>query len=82
LLAGIYVIEQLARIQQLEVLKDGVQNREAFGYSILQEGEKIELLTRIRVKSKFVKALSGKLELSILEGLKEVFFGTIFPTPM
>jgi hypothetical protein len=82
LLAGIDEIEQLARNQQLEVLKEGVQNREASGYSILEEGEKIELLTRIRVRSKFVKALSGKLKLSLLKALKEVFFEIVFPTPI
>jgi hypothetical protein len=80
--AGINEIEQLARNQQLEVLKEGVQNREASRYSILEEGEKIELLTRIRIRSKFVKALNGKLELSLLKALKEVFFEIVFPTPI
>jgi hypothetical protein len=81
LLAGIDEIEQLARNQQLEVLKEGIQSREASGHSILDEGEEIELLTRIRVRSKFVKALSEKLELSLLKPLKEVFFEIVFPTP-
>jgi len=78
--AGIDEIEQLARNQQLEVLKEGVQNQR-LGYSILGEGEIIELLTRVRVRSKFVKTLRGKLELSLLKALKEVFFEIIFPTP-
>lgn len=79
---GIDEIEQLARNQQLEILKEGVQNREAPGYPILEEGEKIELLTRIKVRSKFVKAFSGKVELSLLKALKEAFFGIVFPTPI
>jgi len=78
--AGIDEIEQLARNQQLEVLKEGVQNQ-GLGYSILEEGEIIELLTRVRVRSKFVKILRGKLELSLLKALKEVFFEIIFPAP-
>lgn len=80
--AGIDEIEQLARNQQLEVLKGGVQNGEASGDSILEEGEKIELLTRIRVRSRFVKTLKGKLEPSLLKALKEVFFELLFPTPV
>lgn len=81
MLAGIDEIEQLARDQQLEILKEGVQDREA-GSSILKEEERIELITRIRVRSKFVKALSGKLEVSLLKDLKEAFFGIVFPTPV
>jgi hypothetical protein len=80
--AGIDKIEQLAQNQQLGVLKEGIRNREASGYSILEEGEKIELLTRIRVRAKFVKALSGKLAPSLLKDLKEVFFEIVFPTPI
>ena len=77
LLAGIDEIEQLTRNQKLETLKEGIQTREASGYSILEEGEKIELLTRIRIRWKFVKALSGKLERSLLSALKEVFFEVV-----
>jgi hypothetical protein len=81
LLADIDEIEQLARNQQLDALKEGVQSRETSGYSILEEGEEIELLTRTGVRSKFVKELSGKLELSLSKALKEEFFEIVFPTP-
>jgi hypothetical protein len=81
LLVGIDEIEQLARNHQLKILKEGVQDREA-GSSILTEEERIELLTRIRVRLTFVKALSGKLELSLVKDLKNVFFGIVFPTPV
>jgi hypothetical protein len=80
-LAGIDEIEQLARNQQLEILKEGAHDREA-GSSILNEGDSIELLTRIRVRSQFMKGLSGKLEVSLLKDLKDVFFGIVFPTPV
>ncbi|KAE8443203.1 hypothetical protein EG329_002071 [Mollisiaceae sp. DMI_Dod_QoI] len=52
---GIEQIEQLARDQQLEVLKERVQNREAPESSILEEGERIELMTRIRITKKLFK---------------------------
>jgi len=51
------------------------------GGSILKDGERIELITRIRVRSNFTKALRGKLELPLLKALKDVFFETIYPTP-
>jgi len=81
LLAGIDEIEKLAQNQQLEVLRRGQQGREAFGSPVLEDGEKIELLTRIGVRARFVDALRGKLEPSLLEALKDVFFTHVFPTP-
>lgn len=80
--AGIDETEQLARNKQLEVLKEGVQTRQASGYSILGEREKIELLTRIKTRLKFVKVFSGKLERSLLDASKEVFFEIVFVTPI
>lgn len=78
---GIYEIEQLARNQELEVLKEGVQSQESPGHSILEESEKVEFVTRMRVRSKFVKALSGNIDLSLMNDLKRVFFEILFPTP-
>lgn len=78
---GINEIEQLTRNEQLKMLKGGVQGREAPRYSVLEESEMNELLTRIKVKSRFVNVLSGKLEPSLLRALKDVFFEIVFPTP-
>ncbi|KUJ19709.1 uncharacterized protein LY89DRAFT_611477 [Mollisia scopiformis] len=79
---GIDEIEQVAREEETNVFKEGIRSREEAGNSILEEGERIELSTRMRVRSKFVKALRGKIELTLLKALKEVFFKIIFPTPV
>lgn len=76
---GILEIEQLARNQEVEVLKDYAQSREEF--PILEASEIIELLARIRLRSRFMKTLDGKLEKPLLKALKKVFFEVLFPTP-
>jgi hypothetical protein len=73
-------IEQLARKQQLEILRSDLHNQ-AFRNPFFEDGEKIELLTRIMVRSRFMEALKGKLERSLLKVLKKVFFEIVYPTP-
>jgi hypothetical protein len=51
------------------------------GNLILEEDEKIELLTRMMVRSRFMEVLNGKLEKGLLEQLKNVFFEVAYPTP-
>jgi dephospho-CoA kinase len=64
--AGVDEIEQLAQKQQLEILRSGQYNREELRNPIFEDGEKIELLTRIMVRSRFIEVLCGKLEQSLL----------------
>lgn len=77
---GIIEIEELARKQQLEILKNDLHNQ-AFKTPFFDDGERIELLTRIMVRAKFMDALKGKLELPLLKTLKNVFFEIAYPTP-
>jgi hypothetical protein len=77
---GIDEIEQLAQKQQLGILRSGRYNRE-LGNLILEDGQKIELLTRVMVRSMFTEVLSGKLERHLLERWKHVFFEIVYPTP-
>lgn len=78
---GIVEVEQLARKQQLEILRSGQHTRDIFGFAFTEEGENVELLTRTRVRSHFLDVLSGRLELSLAEPLKDVFFEIVYPTP-
>ncbi|OBT72777.1 hypothetical protein VF21_08641 [Pseudogymnoascus sp. 05NY08] len=73
-------IEQLARNQHLEIPRRGLYSQKLEN-PFFNGNEKIELLTRITVRSKFIEALSGKLEQSLLKDLKRVFFEILYPTP-
>jgi len=81
LLAGVDEVEQLSRNEQLEVLRNNLHTREEFNNPLFEDGEKVELLTRKKVRSKFVEKLSGKIEMSLLGDLKDVFFGVMYQTP-
>ncbi|KAK3379138.1 hypothetical protein B0T24DRAFT_716765 [Lasiosphaeria ovina] len=80
-------IEKLARQAQVEVLRSGRHllvddiDIKAGERPLIEEGERIELLTRILVKSRFRHALKGKLEEDLLEKLHSVFFDILYPTP-
>ena len=78
--AGVDLIEQLAQKQQLGILRSDRYNQE-LGNLILEDDEKIELLTRVMVRSRFMEVLNGKLERSLLELLRNVFFEIVYPTP-
>ena len=79
-LVGIGEIERLAQTQQLEILRSD-RHSQVFGNLILEDSEKIELLTRVMVRSRFIEVLSGRLERSLLELLKDVFFNIVYLTP-
>jgi hypothetical protein len=78
--AGVDLIEQIAQKQQLGILRSDRYNQE-LGNLILEDDEKIELLTRVMVRSRFMEVLIGKLERSLLERLRNVFFEIVYPTP-
>jgi len=65
----------------LEILRRGLYNREELESPFLKVEEKIELLNRIMVRSRFMEVLSGKLEPPFLKALENVFFEIVYPTP-
>jgi hypothetical protein len=72
--AGIDSIEQLARnFESVQVPTPKIP--------ILTVDEERELLTRIRVRSKFNKTLGGRLEPTVLKALKKLFFEVLYPAP-
>lgn len=73
--AGIDSIEQLARTLE----SDQVQTS---GNPMLTADEEREILTRMRVRSKFNKTLGGKLESTVLKSLKKLFFEILYPAPV
>lgn len=79
--AGVDEIEQLARKEQLEILKRDLHNREELRNPIFDDGENIEFLTRIAVRSRFMEVLSGKLDQALLKALKNMFFDIVYPIP-
>lgn len=68
------------RNQHLEVPRRGLYSQKLENF-FFEDNEKIELLTKIMVRSKFIEALSGKLEQSLLKDLKSVFFEILYPAP-
>ncbi len=78
--AGVGEIQQVARKEQSEILRSRQYNRE-FSNFMIDNDEKLELMTRIFVRSRFMDVLGGKLERDLLEGLKTVFFDIVYPTP-
>jgi hypothetical protein len=77
---GVDEIEQLAQKQHLEILSNDLHNK-AFRNPMIEDSEKIELLTRIMVRSRFIDALKPKLDQCLLKVLKKVFFEILYPTP-
>ncbi|KAK4152137.1 hypothetical protein C8A00DRAFT_44735 [Chaetomidium leptoderma] len=79
--SGIPEVQELAHQAQLEILKTGRYDRQAECLQMFDEGEKIELLTRLMVRERFVDAVKGKLEMTLLLDLKKTLFETTYPTP-
>ena len=74
-LAGIDSIEQLARtLESVQVQTPKIP--------MLTVDDVRELLTRIRVRSKFNKTLGGRLEPTLLKALKKLFFEVLYPAPV
>ncbi|KAK3390131.1 hypothetical protein B0H63DRAFT_519366 [Podospora didyma] len=78
---GIEDVEQLARAAQLEILRGGMHTRSRLGSKFCDEGQRVELLTRVLVRERFTEALRGKVDQFSLEKLKKVLFETTYPTP-
>jgi hypothetical protein len=83
--AGIREVEDLARQAQIDIMKRGLHldsdKPEWSVFEFLEEGERIELLTRSIVREKFTTALKGRVRLQPLKEFKKVFFEYAYPTP-
>ncbi|GAB1319254.1 hypothetical protein MFIFM68171_09464 [Madurella fahalii] len=78
---GIDEIRQLACQTQLEILRTGQHKSPRLLASILDEGQRVELITRVVVRERFMDALKGRLKEPKLSELKKVIFETTYPTP-
>lgn len=76
---GVNEIETCALEQELETHRYNLYVGELESL-ILNNEEKIELLARAVVRSKFMAVLKGKLERPLLEALKSVFFEIVYLT--
>ena len=85
-LTGIRKVEELAREAQREILRGGLHRIRSAGLKprlsdFLDEGEIIELLTRIIVKERFIGALEETIRMAPLRRLKDALFEYAYPTP-
>jgi predicted methyltransferase MtxX (methanogen marker protein 4) len=48
---------------------------------LFDEGDRVELLTRMLVRGRFMNAVKGRLEASVLAELERVLFEVAYPTP-
>ncbi|KAK4238550.1 hypothetical protein C8A03DRAFT_14987 [Achaetomium macrosporum] len=78
---GIPEVQDLARQAQLEILRAGLHNKLGMSMRLFDEGDRIELLTRMMVRESFMDALRGRLEPSFLLDLKTALFDVAYPTP-
>jgi hypothetical protein len=79
-LPGIPEVEDLAKEVQLEIAKKGRYNL-ARDLGMYDEGERVELLTRMIVRERLMDAVRGRWELSAARDMNEVLFETAYPTP-
>jgi len=70
----------------VDILKRDLHNQETMGteltvLDLLEAGERIELLTRFRVRERFAAALAARIRPEPLKRLKEALFEFAYPTP-
>ncbi|KAK0719324.1 hypothetical protein B0H67DRAFT_572915 [Lasiosphaeris hirsuta] len=86
---GIQEIEEVARQAQLEILRTRQHETNEYRLpgswptmaSFLDEGERVELLTRRAVRTMFKLVLKEKVERVVLDGLEKSLFDFAYPTP-
>ncbi|KAM0246278.1 hypothetical protein ACHAQJ_010281 [Trichoderma viride] len=78
---GIQNIELLAKKEE-KLLRKQSTCYDSFNLLHEDEDKHLELMVRVRVKSKFQAAMAGKAEDSILRELEDIFFRLTFPTPV
>lgn len=85
--SGIKEVEDLARQTQIEILRRGLHNPTKglqSGWTVfdfLEEGERVELMTRMIVRERFTGALKNRVRSEPLKNLKEVLFEYAYPAP-
>ncbi|KAK4109656.1 hypothetical protein N656DRAFT_782896 [Canariomyces notabilis] len=78
---GIDEVQQLARQAQREILRAGRYMNMALPFKLFNEGERIELLTRVTVRERFADSLGSRLKAQDLKELKRSLFESAYPTP-
>ncbi|KXX73349.1 hypothetical protein MMYC01_209589 [Madurella mycetomatis] len=78
---GIDCVRQLACQTQLDILRTGQHKSPSPLSSILDEGERVELITRVVVRERFTDLLKGRLKEPKLSEFKKVLFEITYPTP-
>ncbi|KAK3364707.1 hypothetical protein B0T25DRAFT_620570 [Lasiosphaeria hispida] len=87
--ARIQEIEEVARQTQLEILRTRQHETNEYRLpgswptmaSFLDEGERVELLTRRAVRIRFKLVLKEKVERGVLDSLEKSLFDFAYPTP-
>jgi hypothetical protein len=79
-LPGIPEVEDLAQEAQIEIQRKGRYNL-ARDIGMYHEGERVELLSRMMVRERFMDAVRGRWEPSVVRDVVEVLFETAYPTP-
>lgn len=84
-ITGIGIIEELSRQAQRTIVKQNLHREMECTGNFFDEGERIELLTRMIVREEFMDAFVGNDETELgrplLEELKGVLFEITYPTP-
>jgi hypothetical protein len=82
---GIPEVEALALEAQLQILTTDLLNstagHESTSFGILEDEQKVELLTRAFVKARFVEAMEGRVEGPEALRLRDILFNFAYPTP-
>jgi hypothetical protein len=78
---GIPKIEKLAEEEQRILCRRIRHVHRVIDNPDLEEEDKIELVTRMRVRARFRDVLRDEIDASLLAELEEVFFDLTFPTP-
>lgn len=71
----------MAREQERLIVERQFHRADAFDSPFYDDEDKIELLTRIKVRPKFKQAIGSKLETRLLKKMEAVFFDFTYPTP-
>ena len=82
---GIPEVEGLAREVQLQILRMGLHNNaeaaRSVAFRLLEDEEKVELLTRAFVKAQFVEGMKERVGEPEAVALAAVLFDFAYPTP-
>ena len=80
-LIGIPEIELLSLVIEDQLRDAGCIEVQGFDSTPFTEDQVIEVVTRMKVRGKFIQVLEGKMKPMKLAELKRVFFEFTYPTP-